>query len=123
MRNSLLASALAAGLVLSGCATAPQYSGQSLATPQLRADTLAMLTPYNAARTGCDKIDAVDTSVVTLPSNVQANPDGTVLRSSPARERWVATSCGNQAAYQVDFIPDGSGGNFVSIKAEGAQAR
>ena len=117
MRITLFA--LAVPLVLAGCASGPQFSGQSLASPQLRADTTAMLTPYNATRTGCDKIDAIETSVVTTPLNVQANSDGTIIRSTPARERWIASSCGNLAAYQVDFIPDGSGGNFISIKADG----
>lgn len=121
MRILLLA--LAVPLALVGCASGPQFSGQTLATPKLRSDTLAMLTPYNATRTGCDKIDAVDTAVVATPTNVETNADGNILRSSPARERWLATSCGSQAAYQVDYIPDGSGGNFISIKAEGAAAR
>lgn len=118
MRITFLA--LAVPLVLIGCASGPQFSGQSLASPKLRADTTAMLTPYNASRTGCGKIDAIEAAVVTTPANVQTDGDGTILRGSPARERWVATGCGNQAAYQVDFIPDGSGGNFISIKAENA---
>ena len=44
-----------------------------------------------------------------------------MVRSAPNDDGLleVATSCGSQAAYQVDFIPDGSGGNFISIKADG----
>ena len=77
-----------------------------------------MLKPYNTARTGCERIDAIDTTVVKEPGNVQTNDSGAIVRGSLARERWVATTCGSQAAYLVDYIPDGSGGNFISIKAE-----
>lgn len=115
-----LFASLAAMIAVAGCAAAgPQFSGQSLASDPLRRDTLEMLKPYNAARTGCERIDAIETSVVREPGNVLTNDSGAVMKVSPARERWVATSCGSQAAYQVDFIPDGSGGNFISIKADG----
>lgn len=112
--------AMAALAVLTGCGTsAPQFSGQSLASDQLRRDTLEMLKPYNSARTGCERIEAIETSVVREPGNVLTNDSGAVMKGSPARERWIATSCGSQAAYHIDFIPDGSGGNFISIKADG----
>lgn len=107
-------------LALAGCAASgPQFSGQSLASDQLRRDTLEMLRPYHSARTGCERIEAIETSVVKEPGNVLTDDSGAVMKGSPARERWIATACGTQAAYQVDFIPDGAGGNFISIKADG----
>ena len=110
---------LAVLFAVAACSTpGPQFSGQSLASDQLRRDTVAMLAPYNTARTGCERIDAIETAVVQTPGNVLTNDSGAIVKGSLARERWVATTCGTQAAYLVDYIPDGSGGNFISIKAE-----
>lgn len=118
-RGARLATWLMMAWVVAGCASsAPPFSGQSLASDQLRRDTLAMLRPYNATRTGCERIEAIDASVIREPGNVQTDDRGAVTKGSPARERWVATSCGSQAAYLVDYIPDGTGGNYISIKAE-----
>jgi hypothetical protein len=98
-----------------GIAAALEVTGQSTATKLLGNDILMHLLPTAQAALGCDRVDSIVTTVLTLPTVEEKNADGVVIRGHGARERWVAGGCGRQVAYLVTFTPDGKGGSYWNV--------
>ncbi len=105
-------------VVLGGCATVgPSFSGQSVASNQLRDDAMQIISAASLGRAGCDKIDSVKTTVLSVKGELKGNSDGMVTEGITT-ERWVASACGHDIPFLVTFTPDGEGGSFISVKTE-----
>lgn len=95
-------SGMVVAIALSACATT-QMTGTSMANALLKKDTMKLLSPYAQAKLGCNTIQSVHTSPISV------SPEGTVI------EQWQVSGCNNQFTVQVDFTPDATGGVGINI--------
>lgn len=77
-----------------------------------------MIRLHNIAVTGCNSIESVETTIKSIPKDIQTNQNGEILKGSPTQERWTTTACGKKSVYLVKFMPDGKGGNYFSVGLE-----
>ena len=108
----------AISLVLSACASGPRFSGHTIASAQLRADTSVFVIGIAKAKTGCDHVDSIDTEILSVPNDIQGNKAGIIVGGGDTKERWVATACGKTSSTIVTFTPDGKGGSYMAVQPE-----
>lgn len=96
----------------------PIFSGRTVAYGQLRSDTLRILVPFVQAKTGCDHVASIATSIVFVPGAPQAMPGTVTHEPEFIVERWVAIACGNQVPLLVRFTHDGQGGTYIAVQPE-----
>lgn len=99
---------------ITACA-ATRFSGISQASPKLRDDTIATLQPFFLAKSGCSKISQVQADIPSLPPFMKST-NVRVLPDKPLSERWTVFGCGTNAAFDVEFTPDGEGGAFIGVQ-------
>lgn len=117
MHNSSLASVVILAAVAGCSASQPRMTGDSVASAKLRKDTLALVEVYALGVTGCQRVDSVETSVVSVSDVIAGNRAG-AMTAGTVQERWVALACGRSVSLLVTFTPDGSGGSFISVEGE-----
>lgn len=121
LKCSILISAIA--IITTACAsTNPKFSGETVASPQLRSDTLRLiqLVGLPIVKIECDRIESVKTSILFVPNDIRGNSNGAIIQGGPIKERWLTSACGKQVAFIVTFIPtpNSMGGNFIEILPE-----
>ena len=89
--------------------------GKTTASPTLQNDTITLLSMFFQAKAKCSKIETIITEVVLVGSDLGGNQAGAVTHGV-IKERWTATGRGQSVPLNVEFIPDGKGGTFFSIK-------
>ncbi len=104
-------------VIVASCATGQKFEGDSVASPRLRNDTLALVRLHAAAGMDCERIERVEAQVLDVPAELKGNDDGVIVDGT-ITERWVASGCGRQHGYRVTFTPDGTGGSFIAVKPE-----
>lgn len=105
-------------LTLAACASGPSFHGDTVAGSQLRNDASAIVIGATMAQTNCRSVDSISTSVVSVPDAIVADPTGHIVGGGDVVEHWVASACGQTAAFVVTFTPDGQGGTFMSIEGQ-----
>ena len=83
-------------IALSGCAST-KFTGNTAASELLKSDTNTVLLPYAKATLKCNKIDSINTSIIS------------VVKNGSIKERWVAKGCDKTTAFIVTFTPDSTG--------------
>lgn len=105
-------------LLLTACATGPKYHGSTIADSRLRSDTSAIVIGVTRAKSKCQNVDAISMSIVSVPSDLQANAAGRIVGGGETVERWLASACGQNVGFIVTFTPDGQGGTYMTVQAE-----
>lgn len=108
---------LVAVLSLAACAAPIPISGNTKAGDTLKSDTTRDLSMLARIQTQCDRIESIETQVVSV------NPIGTgnteaAWKYGSVNERWVVNLCGKSIPFAVTFTPDGQGGTFFQISRE-----
>jgi len=103
MKKMVFGIIIAIGLV--ACSTT-KMTGTTVANDQLQKDTMITLLPYAQAKLGCNTMDTIHTSPVSI------TPEGVVT------ERWKISGCNNEFFTQVKFTPSSSGGVGINISSE-----
>lgn len=103
--------------IAAGCATAPNISGESTASPKLKSDASAFVSLQTKAITRCESVESIRTEVLMVAPNLKGNAAGAVT-SGRIQERWTATACGQSIPYLITFAPDGVGGTFIGVTRE-----
>lgn len=104
-------------LSVSACATPIPIGGNTRAGDTLKSDTVKQVSILARAETKCERIESIDTQVITV------NPVGTGNTESAKKygsvnERWVVNLCGKSVPFFLTFTPDGQGGTFFSTSRE-----
>jgi len=110
-QHSALISLALAGTILAGCASSPQFSGQSVTDPLLRKDVYATVERLFSAMTQCRSISAVDSRII----NIEQSPSGAVQK---AEETWRVSGCGTTEAYKVVMRADDKGETNFSVSQQ-----
>lgn len=105
------------GLFLSACSASIPVVGETKAGNVLKSDVSRNLAMWSMATVKCDRIDSIETKVVS------ANPIGTggnemSRKYGSVDERWLVRLCGESIPFSVSFTPDGKGGTFFNISRE-----
>ena len=109
--HSALFSLVLAGVVLAGCASSPQFSGQSVTDPLLRKDVYATVERLFSAVTQCRSISTVDSRI----TNIDKSPSGAVQK---AEETWRVSGCGTSKAFNVVMRADDKGETDFSVSPQ-----
>ena len=92
--------ALAAALMVAGCASIP---GESLLSGSRQREVRdRVLTLAKSARPECRQPKIADTEIVELHGDAKV-----------AIERWIVEQCGEKARYRVTLPPTGRGTGFL----------
>lgn len=110
-QHSALFSLALAGVVLAGCASSPQFSGQSVTDPLLRKDVYATVERLFSAVTQCRSISAVDSRI----AKIDQSPSGAVQK---AEETWLVSGCGTSKAFNVVMRADDKGETDFSVSEQ-----
>ncbi len=110
-QHSALFSLVLAGALLAGCASSPQFSGQSVTDPLLRKDVYATVERLFSAMTQCRSISAVDSRI----AKIDQSPSGAVQK---AEETWRVSGCGTSKAFNVVMRADDKGETDFSVSAQ-----
>lgn len=118
VNQGFLSALLAVGVLsLAACATSIPINGDTKAGDTLKSDTARKVSMWARAETKCDRIDSIETKVISV------NPVGTGKSEASRKygsvdERWVVNLCGNSIPFSVTFTPDGQGGTFFTTSRE-----
>jgi len=110
-QQGALFSLIFAAAVMAGCASHPQFSGQSVTDPVLRKDVYSSIEQYFSAVTQCRSISAVDASI----ESVQPSATGATQK---AVETWRVSGCGTSRTYKVVMTADDKGETNFSISQQ-----
>lgn len=110
-QHRALFSLVLAGVVLAGCASSPQFSGQSVTDPLLRKDVYATVERLFSAMTQCHSISAVDSRI----THIDKSPSGAIQK---AEETWQVSGCGTTEAYKVVMRADDKGETDFSVSQQ-----
>lgn len=91
-------------IALSGCAST-KFTGNTFASETLKKDTYKALSPYAHAKLNCNKIDSINTKVISA------------VKNGAVKERWVVNGCDRTAPFIVTFTPDPTGVG-IAVKSE-----
>ena len=110
-QHRALFSLVLVGVVLAGCASSPQFSGQSVTDPLLRKDVYATVERLFSAVTQCRSISTVHSRI----TNIDQSPSGAVQK---AEETWRVSGCGTTEAYKVVMRADDKGETDFSVSPQ-----
>ncbi|KQB53594.1 hypothetical protein AQS70_02250 [Pseudomonas endophytica] len=110
-QQGALFSLIFAAAVIAGCASHPQFSGQSVTDPVLRKDVYSSIEQFFSAVTQCRSISAVDASIASL----EPSPNGAIQK---AVETWQVSGCGTSRTYKVVMTADDKGETDFSISQQ-----
>ncbi len=92
----------------------PLFSGKSVASALLKADTFEAVSAMAMATAKCRSVDAVETNIVDVSQDYQVSQTGLWLKGA-VQERWIVTLCDQRLPYRIIFSPDGKGGTYMRI--------
>ncbi len=118
MKQKLSAVLLFIGVLsIVACATPISISGETKAGKTLKSDTARQVSMWAKVETKCDRIDSIETKVISVNPVGTGNTPGSRKYGS-VNERWVVNLCGKSIPFSVTFTPDGQGGTFFSTSRE-----
>mgnify|MGYP004353237315 CR=1 FL=1 len=110
--QGILSTLALAGAVLAGCASQPQFTGQSVTDSLLRKDVFTTVERLFSAVTQCRSIQSVDASV----ASVEPSATGTIQK---AVESWQVSGCGTSKTFKVLMTADDRGETNFSVSPQG----
>lgn len=97
-----------------GCATAPQFAGNSVTDSTLRNDVVRTVRPLFQINNSCNSIDNVQAKVVNLKKTTAGKIVG-------ANELWTVNGCGKSANYDIRLQADAKGETDFSVSLSKTQ--
>ena len=117
---------LGISLVLGACASGGTTNGMVKMDGQSAVDLktqmgAAELVWYSMQRNGCVRTEKITASIIDKSPDFQAAPG--FVAAGRVRERWIASGCGKQVPYFVDFIAgkQTEGGATIYIQIDKTQ--